>query len=243
MSREQVIEKKNFYYTNGGMFKQKVDQEHPEAQRRDWETPDGKSGTKYERHITALFGFITNIQFFDGDYGRSIQITLDPDEDGIAPVISLNASSREGTDFLRKILNVNLKKEVKLAPYEMENDGESRRGLTVYQQDEADNFTVKIGDFYRDFEKKENMNGMPNPPKPNDEMTKNAWKAYFLQVDDFLVENTQKIILPQFKFGEVVDLSEETGTSDPFFPEVSAAKNRPSVVKEEGEVDDSEIPF
>lgn len=195
MSREHIVEKKNFYYVIAGSFRQKVEQDSPEAVRRDWETPDGKKGTKYERHVQGLFGFITNVQFFDGDYGRTVQITLDPDEDGVSPQISLNTSSREGTDFLRKLPNVNLKKEVKLSPYSFNDDaGLERRGLTIYQQDEADNFSVKILDFYRDFEKKENINGMPNPPKSNDEMTKNAWKAYFLTVDDFLVENIQKIV-------------------------------------------------
>ena len=200
MSREEIYKKKNYFYIINGTWRQIVSQDHPEAVRRDWEATDGKKGTKYEREVTALFGKILEIAFIEGDYGTNINITLDPNEDGISPILSLSASGREGEDFMKKLPNINLDKEVKLRPFNFDGEnGNEVRGLEILQQDEADNFTVKITNFFRDNEKKLNLNGIPTPPKENDEMTKADWKIYFLQVNQFLIEYTRNYMIPKIE--------------------------------------------
>lgn len=201
MSREQINQKRSFYYIIDGSFRQKVSQDHPEAQRRDWKSADGKnSGTKYERHVDALFGKIEDVQFFDSDYGLNINITLDENEQGEHPIIQLGASTREGEDFMRKLPNLDLAKEVRFRPFNFTgSDSNEVRGIELMQQDDADNFTVKATNFFRDAEKKENINGLPKPPKENEEMTKPEWKIYFLQVNLFLIEYTKNKIIPKFQ--------------------------------------------
>lgn len=199
MSREQIDKQVRFYNIIDGTFRQKVDQNHPDAVRRDWKSADGKmSGTKYERVVNALFGYIKDIQFVQGEYGLNIHITLDENEDGESPVISLGSASREGEDFLKKLPNVDLSKEVRLRPFAFDGD-ENRevRGLEIMQQDEEGSFTNKITNFFRDQDKKENINGYPNPPKENMDMDADDWKVYFIQARKFLIEYIKENVSPK----------------------------------------------
>lgn len=236
MSRAQTIEKKNYFYIIDGSWRQKVDEGVMGAVRRDWETPDGRKGTKYELHFANFIGYIENVQFFDGDYGKQISITLDENENGEKPLLQISASSREGSDFLRKLPAIDFTREVKLSPYSFTDEGDEKRGLTVYQQDEDDNFKVKLGDYFYDFETKESRNGMPSTPKPKDEMTKNAWKAYFLTVDDFLVDYTIENIVSKI---ETAKLDRKTKT-----PKSKEQEERMRSAEETAEgINIDDIPF
>ncbi len=195
MSREQIIEQKNYFYVIEGGLRQKVDQNHPEAVRRDWKSADGKtSGTKYERHIFALFGRIENIQFVPSDYGQKVEITLDENEEGKNPILSIATSSKEGEDFLKKLPNIDLSKEVRLLPYAFEDSG--RKGLSITQQDANGEFNVKITDFFWDGEK--NLNGYP-VAEDRENMDKEDWKVFFIQARKFLVKYAEENILPKLE--------------------------------------------
>ena len=61
MSREEIREKNLYYTIVGGSFRVQVPQDHPNAVRRDWTSTDGKSGTKYERVVDTLIGYIDDI--------------------------------------------------------------------------------------------------------------------------------------------------------------------------------------
>ncbi len=43
------------------------------AVKRDYETSDGKKGTKHELVYTELSGMIEKIEFYEGDFGKSSQ--------------------------------------------------------------------------------------------------------------------------------------------------------------------------
>lgn len=233
MSREQIVEKKNWYYTIDGSFRQKVEQDHPEAVRRDWKSADGKtSGTKYERIISALFGKIEKVEFVAGDYGLNINITLDKNDDGINPNISLLAASREGEDFLKKLPNIDLSKEVRLMPFNFDDDNDREvRGLSITQQDNEGNFKVKIMSFFFDPEKKENINGYP-VVADRDAMDKEDWKVFFIQARKFLVKYAEENIIPKLAertigVSPIPKSYEEEHAKDPL----------------ENEFDPSKIPF
>ena len=191
MSHEEIREKNLFYSVIGGSFRVQVSADHPEAVRRDWTSADGsKSGTKYERIIKSLVGHIEDIQFRDGEYGMQIMVALDPNADGWKPVIALPTGSREAEDLMRKLPGVDFTKEVKLRPFNFEgNDGEVR-GMEILQSDGTD-FTIKVKNFFRDAEKKENINGFPNPEGDTSSYSKDDWKLYFLQARKFLVSYTR----------------------------------------------------
>lgn len=202
MTREEIYTPKIYYSIIDGTFRQKVPKEHPDAVAREWESSDGKTkGTKYERVINTLICKIEGIEFHEGDYGMNVEVILDENADGINPVLSISVGSKEGEDFLKKIPNVDLTKEVKLRPFNFEGEkGEKVRGLEIIQFTESGE-PIKIKNFFRDEEAKKNINGLPSPEKENIDMTKTDWKIYFLQVNAFLVKYTQDSIVPKF-FGK-----------------------------------------
>jgi hypothetical protein len=196
MSSEQLQEKNLYYTIISGSFRAQVDKDHPDAVRRDWTSADGqKSGTKYERHVKALIGYIEDIQFRDGEYGMQMYVMLDENAEGWKPVIALATSSRECEDLMKKLPNINFLKEVRLRPFNFEgSEGDEVRGMEVLQQDEHGEWEVKIKNYFRDTEKKVNINGFPNPEGDTEDYSKDDWKLYFLQARKFLVANTRDII-------------------------------------------------
>ena len=194
MSKELVVKKGRWYGIIDGTFRVQVPQDHPEAVRRDWKSADGKnSGTKYERIVNALFGVIQEVSFQEGDYGTQILIKLDENEDGENPIVALATASREGEDFMKKLPAIDLSKEVRLRPFNFTGESNDEvRGIEVMQQDDAGNFTVKIRNFFRDYEKKENINGFPSPEGDTDMYSKDDWKIYFLSARKFLIAYTKE---------------------------------------------------
>lgn len=196
MSREEIREKNLYYTVIGGSFRVQVSADDPEAVRRDWTSADGsKSGTKYERIVKSLIGFIEDVQFRDGEYGLQMYVALDENNEGWKPVIALSTASREAEDLMRKLPNVDLLKEVRLRPFNFQGDGgDEVRGMEVMQEGGDGEFTVKVTNYFRDTEKKTNINGYPNPEGDTQEFSKDDWKLYFLQARKFLVNFTREKI-------------------------------------------------
>jgi hypothetical protein len=79
-----------------------------------------------------------------------------------------------------------------LRPFNFEGDsGDEVRGMEVTQQDAEGKYTVKATNYFRDVEKKENINGYPNPEGDTADYSKDDWKLYFLQARKFLVSYTR----------------------------------------------------
>ncbi len=198
MSREETVSNKTKYFTiHDGTFRVQVPPNHPDAVERKWETKDGKSGIKYERHVRALFGRVMNISITEGDYGKNLNVYLDENEDGETPVISVKASDRYGEDMLKKLPNLK-DEEYRFLPYDMQDDKNPERrvkGVSITGKDEADKFTVKLSNFFYDSEKKENLNGFPVPTDED----KEDWEFYFKKANKFLVKYAEENILPKFK--------------------------------------------
>jgi hypothetical protein len=161
----------------------------PGAIKREYETSDGKKGTKNELVFTELSGLIKKINFWDGDYGKLLQVTVEDGEEEPV-VLSVSTESNFGEDLMKKLPNVNLEKPVTIVPFAFEDDkGKKKRGITVYQDDE------KIESFYYDREDKKNIHGFPTPDVPA-KMKKSVhskfWKAYFTEAREFLIEDITK---------------------------------------------------
>lgn len=153
------------------------------AVKREYESSDGKTGVKYELVYTELAGMITHIGFYEGDYGKLIQVTV-TDEEGESYVLSVSTAQNYGEDLMKKLPNVDLKKPVKFVPYSFEDDNKKvRKGITIYQDEE------KIQNFYYDADKKKNINGYPDPKFKKKTPTKDDWKLYFLSARMFLIDD------------------------------------------------------
>lgn len=171
------------------------------AVKREYETSDGKTGTKYELVFTEISGFITKVEFHDGEYGKSLQITMSEEgEDDV--IVSLNSSSNFGEDMMKKLMSIDTQKKVRLVPYSFTDEkGKSKKGITVYQDGE------KVRNYFTEGEGESTklLHGYPAIPKvaKGKQISTDEWKLYFMQARLFMIgyiEENFKLVLA----GEVV---------------------------------------
>ncbi len=200
MSHEEKSQGNTRYYTIAeGSLRVQVPKDHPEAVEREWKSPDGKTGKKYERVVPALFGRITAISVPEGDFGKNLNITLDEDEDGLTPVVSVSVNSRYGERLMKLLPSVDFSKDVRIRAYAFDGDnGKEVRGMEITQQDEEGKFTVKVPDFFYDSEKKEALNGYPKPDFDPAKAEKEDWQIFYKQANRFLVKYVEENIVPKF---------------------------------------------
>jgi hypothetical protein len=169
-----------------GKFHKVVEEGTPGAVRRDYETSDGKKGTKYELIVDSIEGKITNLDIYEGDYGNQLKVSFGEGEEEI--IVSLPTASSFGIDFMKKLPLLNLEEVVKIAPYSFEADGKKKKGVTVYQNGE------KVASNYQDFidNKTVNKNDFPEIQKERDAMKTKDWQKYFITVSEFLEEEVKK---------------------------------------------------
>ena len=160
-----------------GTVKQKVDKSVKGAKLREYELSDGTKGSKWELTFKSWSGVVQDIRIStSGDYGDSLEIEF---EDAI---LSLNAESRYFGEAAKKLKAAKVGIPIIIAPYDFEADGKQRKGVTIYQE------TVKVDSYYWDPIEKKSCNGIPDPEKTYDKMSKDDWKMYFLLLKKFLIE-------------------------------------------------------
>ena len=210
MSRAEPLQQKGEYYSiKDGSFRLPSEQGNPKAIRREYTNPKTKeSGVAYELGFGALSGLIKDIRFHentlkDGTVLRSMNIILDENEENKLPIISLPIDSRYTSDFLKKLPNIDLEKEVRFQPYDFDpKEGARQVGISITQPDDTENFSVKIFNFFleegepgEDGRKVyKNLHGFPEPTEED----KEDWKFYFAKVNKFLVKYVKENILPKF---------------------------------------------
>ncbi len=158
---------------------------------REYETSDGKKGVKNELVFNKLSGKITNIAFHDGDFGKSIQVTVTDDAGDV--VLSINTAQNYGEDFMKKLPNIDLEQPVTLSPYNFTDDkGKLRKGISILQND------VKVQNSYYDALAKKNTNKFPEPDGDTKKYDNDDWKTYFIKVRKFLIKEVETKIIPKF---------------------------------------------
>jgi hypothetical protein len=175
------------------------------AVSRTYKDKDEVEHTKIEKAYESVSGKITNISFVDTDYGTLLQVELtDPDGfltgEGCEPeVLSMSTSQPFAVDFMKKLPNIDLSKEVVLKPFAFTPEGGKRelKGLTVTQEGN------KIEKSFYDAEAKTNTMGFPNPDEKlatekNEMKRKEGWKRYFKDVEIFLVDYTTENFVSKF---------------------------------------------
>lgn len=180
----------------------------PNAVKREYETSDGKTGTKWELVYKELSGIISKVSFFTGDYGKLLQLTITDGEE--ETVLSVSTTSNYGEDIMKKLPNIKMDQEVKFVPYSFEDEKtkKNKKGVTIYQAGE------KIENFYYDKESKKNLYGYPTPEiKKGEPWDNEDWKLYFGVARKFLVNEVTKRFVRE-ETEEVTSVVEETSTND-----------------------------
>lgn len=198
-----------------GTLRLTVDAGTEGAKLREYETSDGKKGSKWELVFKSLSGKITNLQMYEGDYGKNLLVTLS--YNGGEDTISFNTATPFGEDFMKKLPNINLDEYVTIAPYSFVDDnGKTRKGVTVTQGD------TKLTNYFYDPEKKKNLHKYPEPTGDVSKYDKDDWKIYFTQCRKFLVANVEEKFLPAFAHmkptitGSSVDYPEDDAKAGAF---------------------------
>lgn len=159
---------------------------------RKYKTSDGLEGQKTEFVYNEVIGKITNLSFRDGDFGTQLQVTIEDGKDKPV-VLLLGTASNYGEDMMKKLLNIDLERTVKIVPFSFKDEkGKTKRGMTIWQHNPKTKKNEKIQNYFYDAEKKVNINGFPEPKpkkgKTTKDFTKDQWKLYFGEVREFLVE-------------------------------------------------------
>lgn len=173
-----------------GQFHLKVPEGTEGAIIRTYETSDKKVGTVTEMVYSELIGKITKVNFQEGNYGRQLQLTVD-DGKNEPVIVSLGTSSNYGEDAMKKLINIDLNKFLKIVPYAFTDEkGKKKKGITFWQKNDATGKNEKIKNYFYDEEAKKNINGYPEPKKGKGgkPLTTDQWKLYFGECREFLIE-------------------------------------------------------
>ena len=194
-----------------GDFRMTVPEGTEGAKKREYETSDGKTGSKYELAFKSIGGKITDVSFFEGDYGKNVMVTFDFEDDSDHVTASFGCNTPFGEDVMKKLPNINLNDWVVFSPYAFTDDrGKDRKGVSITQGD------VKIQNFFTEVKTDKNgkntyknLHGYPEPT--GNEEDADDWKIFFTLCRKFLVKYTEENILPQFGKTAKPDVSEEEG--------------------------------
>lgn len=167
-----------------GKFHQTVAEGTEGAVVRKYEDKDGVEQSKTELVFDAVSGMITKFGFKDGEFGQNLELEIDGEG-----IISASTASNFGEDLMKKLPAIDLTKPVKLVPYAFEDAGKSKKGVTVYQDEN------KIDSFYYNKETKETINGMPVPEGDTKNFKSDDWKMHFMVVRKFLVKQIEALAI------------------------------------------------
>ncbi len=188
--KPQVQQEKYLNILSDGTLRMSVPEGTEGAIKREYETSDGKTGTKNELVFSEISGFLTKVSFFEGSFGKLLHLTIKDNEEEY--VLSVGTESNFGEDLMKKLPAIDLEEMLTITPYSFEDDkGKKKRGVTIKQKDK------KIENFYYDKETKKNKFGYPNP-KITKKMDKDKWKLHFMEARMFLIEDITK----RFRIGD-----------------------------------------
>ena len=157
-----------------GDFRMSVPEGTEGAETREYETSDGKKGVKHELVFRSVSGKISNVEFFEGDFGKNLLLTITDEDEPEAITVSIGCGTQHGEDFMKKFPGIDLDKEVNLRPFTFTDEkGKSVRGIAVTQDGEA------VKNAYWDAEKKKSLLGYPEPEGDTTKFDSEDWKMYF----------------------------------------------------------------
>lgn len=199
-----------------GSLRQSVREGTPDAITREWQA-GGNSGVSHEIVHKAAYGKITDIDFYEGEKdGRkftSLNITLDENEEGKTPVITVSVGTKYAQDIMKKLPAINFEEEVRIRPFSFQPEGEDKNvvGVEITQRDRDGNFTKKIDNHFivkkvvDGIERWLPVNGFPERTSPYNDQTDEEREIYKIQCRMFLIKNTKKLIADKFIPDEVKD--------------------------------------
>lgn len=218
-----------------GSLRMTVTEGTPGAERREWKSADGtKTGVKFEMIYQDVSGFITSVDFLDGDYGKNLIIGITDEDETLK--LSLSTNSPFGEDMMKKLPALYLSTRVVIQPYAFVDDkGKTRKGLSIKQNEE------KIGNFFNDPVEKKNIHGYPSPEFKKDKKTgenkpfsSDDWKLYFGIARKFLIEYIEENHLMEEAEGKKISKQ---------FDDLTSPKKLDTIEFPDQDINPDDIPF
>lgn len=183
MALHEQGESRRFLIFADGKLREKVEQGTPGAVLREGTTPSGETFSKWELCYPGITAKITKVELQSGQYGKQVLIHM-TDETDEEFVVALGAKTRNATNFLQALPNLDLTKDVTFKAYgdfKTKDGKEVRGGISITQ---AGN---KVYSYFYDAEKKQNLHGMPEA-EPDKRTKEVDWESYFVTRDKFLID-------------------------------------------------------
>lgn len=196
MASEIVTGSNTTYLTIiGGNLKQKVTQETEGAKPRTYEDKEGNDQVKYELTHRNVSGKLASFDFDKKDFGVTMLEIVIIDSDGAKTQISTPDNSRYASDFMEKLPNIDLSKEIVFNTFDFEPKGKKRKtGVSIIQGKTADGEPNKLSTAYYNFDTKKYVKGFPTVDQAEaEDYETDDWKMYYLQKKKYLVKETKKI--------------------------------------------------
>lgn len=187
--------------------KQKVDANTPNAVKR--LKKDNTESWALEHDFVS--GTIENIFYKeDQQYGNSFEVVIC--DMGALYQLSLQEESRFWIDFMKKLPNVDLSKDIKITAYDFtDREGKHRAGISLLQNEQ------KIQSYYETKSQSGTwtiLHGFPASEGVNFK-DKDELKVYFIQVKKFLRNEFNRLFSGKFQKHE-----EKSDTNDEYTPSV-----------------------
>lgn len=99
------------YVLSDGFIRTKSEERVSGAIRRDYETPSGEKGTKFELVFAKLEGFIKRIGFKETEFGKFLETDIQDIKDEKVVCLSLNVENSFAQDLMKKFLILILTKK------------------------------------------------------------------------------------------------------------------------------------
>lgn len=198
--------------TSDGTFRLPVEEGTEGAVKREYETSDGNKGVKHELVLKAVSGRVEKVSFAETNFGKLIQLSVDTGEEGEGTLtISTNTSNSFGIDLMKKLPNLDFSKVYRFAPFSFEGDnGKPVRGISITEGEEyTKDEKKKVKNFFFDEDKKKELHDFPTPSGDTSKYTKNKWKAYFGEVEDFLIAYTEEKVITKLGASEDDDMEKD----------------------------------
>ncbi|NCD40912.1 MAG: hypothetical protein EOL88_02350 [Bacteroidia bacterium] len=174
--------KKTFVSIIQGKFHIQTDENDPMAIKRDViDKKTGKvSSTKFELVYSQLLCKLQKIDEREGNFGKQLAIYCSDEKGDI--IINMPSGCSYAADFLKRLPNVDLRKNVILSPYSYETkEGKVRQGLGIIQDD------VVLPNYYYDPKTKKRINGITEFPEDATSFESEDWRYFFAKEYKFLV--------------------------------------------------------
>lgn len=189
-------------------IKKEVSEDTIGAIARSWQVGN-ESGVKYELYFPYIEGKITDVKLIEKEFNKKttfdIQLTFDNEL-----VVKTKSTGKAGSAIMRTLPEVDLTQPVKMTPYSYIPKGKTKESTGVSFK-QGENFDVKVGDHYYDFDKGEAKNGIP--VNDFDWATVEDWEKdkFWAEMDKFLRKQVEEKVIPNVPEFVAEEVTEEQG--------------------------------